>query len=186
MTKTILYHTGYSVIKEPDIHYGRKNADFGQGFYLTADAAFAERWARERRGEEIFINTYELESEGLSVREFAREEEWFNYIFRNRGGREDLLGGYDVISGPVANDTIFDTFGIITSGFLSAQESLQLLLVGPEYRQTVIKTEKAAANLRWISARRLEKEEKQRAAALLKAEEEEYQKEFAAVFDRMR
>ena len=29
-TETLtLYHTGYYVIEEPDIHHGRKNADFG-------------------------------------------------------------------------------------------------------------------------------------------------------------
>ena len=35
--KMILYHTGFETIKEPDVHLGRRNADFGQGFYLTAD-----------------------------------------------------------------------------------------------------------------------------------------------------
>ena len=45
-----LYHTGYEEIREPDIHHGRKNADFGQGFYMTANEEFACRWARERAG----------------------------------------------------------------------------------------------------------------------------------------
>ena len=44
----ILFHTGFEEIREPDIHYGRKNADFGQGFYLTADRAFAERWTKKQ------------------------------------------------------------------------------------------------------------------------------------------
>ena len=30
-----LYHTGAVEIREPDILRGRKNADFGQGFYLS-------------------------------------------------------------------------------------------------------------------------------------------------------
>ena len=30
-----LYHTSYQIIREPDVRYGRKNADFGQGFYLS-------------------------------------------------------------------------------------------------------------------------------------------------------
>jgi hypothetical protein len=30
-----LCHTGSVEIKSPDIYLGRKNADFGQGFYLT-------------------------------------------------------------------------------------------------------------------------------------------------------
>ena len=40
-----LFHTGYAEIRDPDIHYGRKNADFGQGFYLTPDREFTYRWA---------------------------------------------------------------------------------------------------------------------------------------------
>ena len=39
----ILYHTGYQEIRDPDIRFGRKNADFGQGFYLTRDGEFARR-----------------------------------------------------------------------------------------------------------------------------------------------
>lgn len=41
-----LYHTSSVEIREPDITRGRKNADFGQGFYLTPDTDFARRWAR--------------------------------------------------------------------------------------------------------------------------------------------
>lgn len=46
-----LYHAGFEIIRQPDVHFGRRNADFGQGFYLTADADFARRWARARRGQ---------------------------------------------------------------------------------------------------------------------------------------
>lgn len=45
-----LFHLGYNEIREPDVHYGRKNADFGQGFYLSPDREFSVRWARERKG----------------------------------------------------------------------------------------------------------------------------------------
>ena len=30
-----LFHTGYQIITSPDITIGRRNADFGQGFYLS-------------------------------------------------------------------------------------------------------------------------------------------------------
>ena len=33
--KMRLYHTGHMEIRNPDIHRGQKNADFGQGFYMT-------------------------------------------------------------------------------------------------------------------------------------------------------
>ena len=139
-----LYHTGFQEIRTPDVHHGRKNADFGQGFYLTADAAFARRWAKERLGMQTVVNTYELDTEGLSVHRFTRSREWFEYIFANRSGSPDRLEA-DVVIGPIANDTIYDTFGIITSGFLKEEDALRLLLIGPEYRQIALKTEKAAA-----------------------------------------
>ncbi len=45
-----LYHTSTVEIRQPDIRRGRKNADFGQGFYLTPDRAFAVRsWRPIRR-----------------------------------------------------------------------------------------------------------------------------------------
>ena len=40
-----LYHTGNVEIRVPDLLRGRKNADFGQGFYLTPDREFTYRWA---------------------------------------------------------------------------------------------------------------------------------------------
>ena len=41
----LLYHTSAVEIPRPDIRRGRRNADFGQGFYLTAEEDFARRWA---------------------------------------------------------------------------------------------------------------------------------------------
>ena len=44
--------------------------------------------------------------------------EWFDYIFSNSNGKKDYLSEYDVIIGPIANDTLYDTLGILTSGFI--------------------------------------------------------------------
>ena len=150
-----LYHTGFDEIRKPDIRRGRKNADFGQGFYLTPDRPFSERWAKERRDSSTVINTYELQTEGLRMKRFSRDEEWFDYICGNRNGKADGLADVDVIVGPIANDTIYDVLGITTSGFLNREQSLKLLLIGPEYSQVVIKTEKAASQLQWISSEEL-------------------------------
>lgn len=46
----VLYHTGFEKIEHPDIHFGRANADFAQGFYLSDNREFSMRWARERKG----------------------------------------------------------------------------------------------------------------------------------------
>ena len=65
----LLYHTGYSEIRVPDVHYGRKNADFGQGFYTTKNGEFAGRWAKERKDFKTVLNTYLLETKGLKIYE---------------------------------------------------------------------------------------------------------------------
>ena len=64
----IVYHMGFSEIRSPDLRHGRANADFGQGFYLSDDADFSMRWARERKGETAVLNVYRLDLDGLAVR----------------------------------------------------------------------------------------------------------------------
>lgn len=177
----LLYHTGYQEIRNPDVHYGRKNADFGQGFYTTDYVEFARRWAKERRGFDIVLNTYALETEGLRVYRLERTAEWFEYIYGNRRGRADRLPEADVIIGPIANDTIYDTMGIITSGFLDKKLALKILQLGPEYRQIVLKTEKAAGQLAWISSEVLQPEEIREYRTVLAEEEERFQRAVSAL-----
>ena len=88
-TKPILYHSGFQTIKEPDIHHGRKNADFAQGFYLSDDIEFAKRWAKRRKGEKTYINTYELDTEGLNILCFQRGRKWIDYIYANRSFQKE-------------------------------------------------------------------------------------------------
>ena len=138
--RMLLYHVGYQEIREPDVHYGRKNADFGQGFYLTDDREFSLRWAKERRGSAVIINTYELDMDGLVAHDFRRDVTWFRYIMDNRAGKTDSLPEADVIIGPIANDIIYNTLGIISSGLLSEEQVREILMIGPLYRQIVLKT----------------------------------------------
>ena len=51
-----------------------------------------------------------------SIKRLKRDEEWFEFIYNNRRNN-DTMPQYDLIIGPIANDTIYDTLGITTSGF---------------------------------------------------------------------
>ncbi|MBO7634630.1 MAG: DUF3990 domain-containing protein [Lachnospiraceae bacterium] len=164
-----LYHTSDREIINPDIHYGRKNADFGWGFYLTPDRDFTYRWARK----DAVVNEYELLEDGLDIHTFVRDAKWFDYIYNNRRINDTL--GADVIVGPIANDTIFDTLGILSSGLIRPENALKLLMVGPEYIQVAIKTEKAAVNLHFLGSEKIERIDN----ATLRAEQEAYQAAFA-------
>lgn len=171
----ILYHTSDREIKNPDIHYGRKNADFGWGFYLTPDREFTYRWA----GSNAIVNEYEFDETGLDIHTFKRDAAWFEYIFNNRRAKDGLNS--DVVMGPIANDTIFDTLGILTSGYLKPEEALTMLEVGPEYIQVAIKTEMAAKQLHFIRSEKIEIIEDD----ALKKEQDLYQKEFAEKFEKI-
>ena len=179
----ILYHVGFVEIPEPDVHFGRKNADFGQGFYMSDNYEFSCRWSKERKGSDTILNTYAFDPEGLQILRMERDEEWLAYVYDNRGWKPDRFPQADVVIGPIANDTIYNTLGIITSGLLTREQAMKLLLIGPVYRQIVLKTERAAARLRWLSARCLETEEIRRYRAAVAEEEAEYQRMVAEAME---
>ena len=178
-----LINAGYEEIREPDVHRGRKNADFGQGFYMTDNGSFAGRLVREKAGSDIIINTYQLDETDLKIKRFDRDSEWFKYVFSNRRSMADSLLEYDLIIGPIANDTLYDTLGIMTSGFLSDEEALELLSVGPCFTQYALKTLKAAEKLRFLSSSKISNKEAEEGKKLFKTEEEQYLTEFAKVME---
>lgn len=175
-----LYHTGFEEIRKPDVHYGRINADFGQGFYMSDDVEFAVRWAREKRGADTIINEYELNTAGLNILKLERGSGWYEYIYQNRHRQPDAYPEADVIVGPIANDTIFDTMGITTSGILSREQSLPLLMIGPEYKQIVLKSERAADQLAWKSSRILYPEDFHQYRDAVAREEAAFMEAFAS------
>lgn len=178
-----LFHASYSVIESPDIHYGRKNADFGQGFYTSDKYEFAGRWVTPRPDADIIINKYELDEKNLKIKRFDRDKEWFEYIFNNRRSMPDYLNEYDLIIGPIANDTIHDTLGVITSGFLSDEEAMKLLMVGNCYEQIVLKSENAAKVLKFISYEILTDEKIAGFRKLADDDNEKYISEFAKTME---
>ena len=91
----LLYHVGFSEIKNPDVKYGRSNADFGQGFYTSSNKDFSEKWAKKRKNEKTIFNSYELDETNLKIKRFNRDKEWFDYIFSNRNFKEDSLAAHE-------------------------------------------------------------------------------------------
>ena len=181
--KVIVFYTGFSKINNPDIHIGRANADFGQGFYLSGDEAFSKRWAGERKGLKTYLNRYELADEGLKIKRLSKDMSWYDYILGNRNGLKDRLSEYDVIIGPIANDTIYDTWGMLTGGLIDRETALRVLQIGPVYEQIVIKSEKAASALRFISSQVLSHEEIEGYRCVVKAEGEAFQEAFGQIIE---
>lgn len=152
----ILYHGSNLEIKSPSLRYSRSSLDFGAGFYTTTDFDQAKRWAgrvvRLRRAGVPTISVFETDSDQwdhLSVLRFdAADAAWLDLVVKYRTG-QDILGEYDVITGPVANDRTVDVINQYIAGFYPVDVALRLLLPMKLKDQWTLKTEAAISSIHW-------------------------------------
>lgn len=113
----ILYHGSKEVVEYPEIRKARFNKDFYFGFYCTNIEKQAERWAT-RYGEKGYINKYEYtENTELKILRFEKmTEEWLDFIISCRNGQSHQ---YDIVEGPMADDTIWNFVNDYLSGNIS-------------------------------------------------------------------
>ena len=79
----------------------------------------------------------------------APDEEWLDFVFANRNG--SYKGEhYDIIFGPVANDTIYRTFVAYEEGILTKEETIARLKVKKLFDQMTFTTEAALRELKYI------------------------------------
>lgn len=151
-----LYHGSNVEVKEPKILVGRRNLDFGQGFYTTSDFIQAEKWAlsvTNRRGTgEPVVSIYEFDETALgelAIHEFhSPDENWLHFVAENR---TDTYYGieYDFIKGPVANDNTLPVLNMYVSGFIDEEFAIKRLLPQKLKDQYVFKTERAVSLLKF-------------------------------------
>ncbi len=102
----ILFHGSREIVEYPEVRKSMFNKDFYFGFYCTSYKEQAERWAT-RYGKRGYINSYKyVPNEQLKYLKFENmTEEWLDFIVACRLGKPHT---YDIVEGPMANDTIFN------------------------------------------------------------------------------
>lgn len=140
-----LYHGSTTEVKEPLANVGRKELDFGPGFYLTKDKAQAENWAKtlagRKKGAQAILNTYDFdltvfEKENYRKRVFTEYNiDWLDFIADSRKGKSPWAG-LDWIEGGIANDSVISTVDAYVDGFITAEQALDKL-VNEELRHQV-------------------------------------------------
>ncbi len=147
----LLYHGSNQIVTEPAIVKTRYSKDFGWGFYTTENRRQAEQWAarRAQTGGKPVISVYEYESDPtLKTKHFsAVNDEWLDMIALCRGGG---MHDYDVMSGPMADDEIWDYVRDYLDGSLPKEIFLQLASFRRPTQQTSFHTARALACLRFI------------------------------------
>jgi len=158
MDKLEVYHAGTDRIENPDCKRGRKNLDFGEGFYVTDiyDQAynFAMSKSRERKRPPL-INTYLLDRKAILNNARAKvfeyyNEDWLEFIIACRSGK-DVWKKYDYVEGGVANDRVIDTVNLYIQGFISQERALQnLRFLKPNNQICILNQEILKKNLKFI------------------------------------
>ena len=129
-----VYHGSTGMIDSPLVNVGRRNLDFGQGFYITDLKQQAIAWATRpvNQGQKKYLNIYELDIEDiyqskyhiLIFNNYGRD--WLDFVVANRKGQE-LWKKYDLIEGGIANDRVFNTVELYAANLITAEEALQRL-----------------------------------------------------------
>lgn len=140
-----VYHSSNMVVEHPDIQHSRKYLDFGRGFYMTTLYEQAERYAQRfmRRGQQAWLNTYELEYEAGSwnvLRFETYDKQWLDFVAQCRDGRD--VGDYDLVVGGIANDKVILTLDRYFSGEISQEEALGMLRYEKPNIQYCIRSER--------------------------------------------
>ena len=124
----ILFHGTNTDFQQMRLDMSRVGKDFGYGFYLTTDKQVATRQAERKllqyeTGAKVVQSYYldEKKLDGLKVLRFdAYTEEWADFILLNRQNKERRsLHDYDVVIGPIADDTVGFQIRRYTEGIIT-------------------------------------------------------------------
>jgi hypothetical protein len=105
-----------------DLSACKPHKDFGRGFYCTSDKQQAEKFSRiqvvrQKLDQPGIVSKYIFRNDAnLRVKKFSEASiEWLDFVVSNRRMGKELSTAYDLIVGPVANDTV----GFILNQLLS-------------------------------------------------------------------
>ena len=132
-----LYHGSHIEVKEPLTNVGRKNLDFGQGFYLTNIKEQAESWSeiiatRKGRNVQAIVSVYNFDyfkakNIGYRFNEFETYNiEWLKFVVGCRKGK-DVFSEYDIVIGGAVNNEIADIVDNYEKGIVTAEQALGMM-----------------------------------------------------------
>lgn len=146
----ILYHGSKEIVRFPEVRKATFNKDFYFGFYCTKYMNQAERWAT-RYGKEGYINKYDYtKNENLNYLIFEKmTEEWLDFIVACRQGKSHK---YDIVEGPMADDTIYNYIQNFIDGKISRAAFWELVKFKYPTHQISFHTISALDTLKFIGS----------------------------------
>ena len=136
-----LFNGSSIVVKKPEIIKNGFYKDFGFGFYCTLFEKQARRWALTKKNRHV-VNEYSYdESNDMNKLLFPEmSEAWLQFVVDCRRGIEHR---YDIVEGPMADDTIWDYIEDYAAGMISKAAFWELVKFRYPTHQIVFCSEKS-------------------------------------------
>lgn len=180
MNKIItLFHGSEKVIEAPSFGEGKRNNDFGLGFYCTETENLAKEWAVSslRDG---FCNRYTLDTEYMKILNLNSPDytilNWIAVLVEHRlfsirtpiarRAKKYLIdnfginvNAFDIVTGYRADDSYFDYAESFLNNAISVEQLAAAMKLGKLGEQTVLKSQFAFSRIRFEGFDVAEKEE---------------------------
>lgn len=168
----LLYHGSTQIIKHPIYHGGKRNNDYGYGFYTTENIELAKEWACSDNTDGI-VNIYELDLTGLSILNLNSSNycilNWLALLTRYRSywqnnsisevAKKYLQDHffidpeeYDIVIGYRADDSYFSFAQDFISNTISYRKLSEAMHLGKLGEQIVLKSEQAHNKIKYIDS----------------------------------
>lgn len=144
----MLYQGDNKVLSEPKIITDGFYKDFGYGFYCSFEEKQAKRWALTKKNKHV-VNVYSYtENKNLNCLIFKEmRDEWLDFVVLSRQG---MRHDYDIVEGPMADDTIWNYVDDFARGMISRTAFWELVKFKYPTHQIVFCTEAALKCLEYV------------------------------------
>lgn len=164
-----IYHGSEKIVEQPSFGEGRKNNDYGLGFYCTESKELAKEWAVSSL-HNGFANQYTLDTRHLKILNLNSPEytilNWIAVLVEHRlfsiktpvAGRAKRylhdnfyinVNAYDLVIGYRADDSYFDYAESFLNNGISVEQLALAMRLGKLGEQIVIKSKFAFGKLRF-------------------------------------
>ena len=168
----IVYHGSDHIVECPTYHGGKRNNDYGYGFYTTESEELAKEWACGKNTDG-YANRYELNLDGLEILNLnAPEYSILNWLalltkyrsyWQNGSIAEDAKEylqehflidpePYDIIIGYRADDSYFSFAQDFVSGAISLWKLSEAMRLGKLGEQIVLKSRRSFSQIQFLDA----------------------------------
>jgi hypothetical protein len=180
MNKIItIYHGSKQIVEVPVWGMGRKNNDFGLGFYCTENIDLAKEWAVSSLSDG-FANRYTLDTENLNILNLNSPEytilNWIAVLVEHRlfsiktpiarRAKQYLtnnfginVNAYDLITGYRADDSYFDFAEAFLNNTITVEQLSRAMRLGKLGEQIVLKSQFAFSKIKYEGFEAAEKEQ---------------------------